>query len=62
VKHVITVVVDHDSITNACVGTGRIKMRLGPNENIENVKIQYLKAGYGITDHEENPKKKSAFT
>jgi len=30
VKHVITAVIDHDSITNACTGTGRVKLRLGP--------------------------------
>ena len=62
VKHVITVVVDHDSITNKCTGTGRVKLRLGPNEDLENVKINYMKAGYSVIDHQENPRKKTKFT
>lgn len=63
VKHVINVVVDTDSIRNICLGTGRIKLRLAENEDVDNVKLQFLKAGYGIQDHEENPKKKkSTFT
>lgn len=39
VKHVITAVIDHDSITNACLGTGRVKLRLGPNEDLDIVKL-----------------------
>lgn len=62
VKHVIKVVVDHDSITNQCVGTGKVKLRLGPNDSVENVKMQYMKAGYKVLDHEHNPKKKTKFT
>ena len=62
VKHVITAVIDHDSITNACTGTGRVKLRLGPNEDLDMVKLQYLKAGYGVQDHQDNPKKKTVFT
>jgi hypothetical protein len=62
VKHVISVQVDSDSIRNVCLGTGRIKLRLAENEDIDNVKLQFLKAGFGVQDHEENPKKKSGFT
>lgn len=39
VKHVINAVIDHDSITNACTGTGRVKLRLGPNEDLDMVKL-----------------------
>lgn len=39
VKHVITSVVESDSIKNVCTGTGRIKMRLAENEDIDNVKL-----------------------
>ena len=62
VKHVISATLDHDSITNNCLGTGRVKLRLAPNENIDIVKLQYLKAGIGVVDHEESTKKKSNFT
>ena len=51
VKHVINVVVDNDSIRNVCTGTGRIKIRLGANEDLDMVKLQYLKAGFGVSEH-----------
>lgn len=62
IKHVISAKVDHDSITNDCVGTGRVKLRLAPEEDLETVKLRYLKEGYSVMEHEENPKKKSNFT
>jgi len=62
VKHVISAVVEHDALTNACTGTGRIKMRLTGNEDLDNVKLQFLKAGYGVQEHAENTNKKSGFS
>lgn len=62
VKHVISAQVETDSIRNVCLGTGRIKLRLAENEDVDNVKLQFLKAGFGVQEHEENPKKKSGFT
>jgi len=62
VKHVISVSIDHDALTNACTGSGRVKLRLGPGEDLETVKLKYIKAGYGVEDYSENTKKKSAFT
>lgn len=59
VKHVISSIVDTNSLTNACTGTGRIKMRLSPNEDLDTVKLQYLKAGFGVAEHSDNPNKKS---
>lgn len=47
-KHIISAVVDEDAIRNICTGTGRIKLRLGGEDEIDNVKLQFLKAGYGI--------------
>ncbi len=38
-KHIISAVVDSDSIRNICVGTGRIKLRLGGEEEVDNVKL-----------------------
>lgn len=62
VKHVISAAVDTDSIRNVCVGTGRIKMRLGPDDDLECIKFQYQKKGITVEEHSENPCKKSAFT
>ncbi len=48
VKHVISAQLDEDSIRNVCTGTGRVKLRLAPDEDQEAVKLRYLSAGYGI--------------
>lgn len=59
VKHVISAAVDHDSITNQCVGTGRVKLRLSANEDLDMVKLQYLKAGFAVQEYEGDAKKKA---
>jgi hypothetical protein len=43
VKHVINATLDLDKITNTCNGTGRVQLRIGPSEDIEQVKLNYLK-------------------
>ena len=55
VKHVISVQLDQDSIKNENIGTGRIKLRLGPNEDVDKVMLQFLKAGYAVQEHSNNP-------
>lgn len=37
-------------------------MRLTETEDLDIVKLQFLKAGYAVNEHSENPKKKSNFT
>lgn len=61
-KHVINATVEQDAITNNCVGNGRIKLRLGGEDEVDNIKLQFLKAGYGVQDHSEDPRKKPNFT
>jgi hypothetical protein len=61
-KHVISAVVDEDAIRNVCTGTGRIKMRLGGEDEVDQAKLQFLKAGYGVQDHADNNKKNTGFT
>ncbi len=39
VKHIISAVVDEDSIRNVCTGTGRIKLRLGGDDELDTVKL-----------------------
>jgi hypothetical protein len=62
VKHVILATIDEDAIRNVCIGTGRIKVRLAQNEDLENVKFNFVKEGYSINEHSDNPKKKTNFT
>ena len=38
-KHVIAATVDEDSIRNICTGTGRIKLRLNGDDDVDNVKL-----------------------
>ena len=54
--------VDIDSIKNACLGTGRIKLRLAGNENLDTVKLQFLKAGYGVQEFSQDTKLKPNFS
>lgn len=61
-KHVISATIDQDSIRNVCTGTGRIQLRLTEKDDIDQVKLSFLKAGFGVQDHSENSKKKPFFT
>lgn len=61
-KHVISSKVDTDSIRNVCTGTGRIKLRLAANEDVEIVKLQFLKAGFGVQEFSQDTKLKPNFT
>lgn len=38
VKHVVSVETDTDNIKNTCVGTGRVKFRIGEGESEQDVK------------------------
>lgn len=58
----ISAVVEQDAITNNCVGNGRIKLRLGGEQEVENVKLLFLKAGYGVQEHADDSRKKPNFT
>ena len=42
VKHIISATVDEDNIKGHCTGTGRIKMRLTNEDNLENIKLKYV--------------------
>jgi hypothetical protein len=55
-------VVNQDAIKNTCIGTGRIKLRLGDEDEIDNVKFQFLKAGLGVLEHAEDAKMKKNFS
>ena len=62
VKHIISASVDEDSIKNVCLGTGRIKLRLQNQEELDQVKMRFLQEGFSVIDHAENSKKKTGFT
>lgn len=62
VKHVISASVDNDSIRGVCSGTGRIKIRVGADEDVDTIKLQYLKAGFAVNEHSINPNLNNKFT
>lgn len=37
-------------------------MRLQPDEDVDAVMLNFIKEGYSVQEHSENPKKKTAFT
>lgn len=49
-KHVVEATVDQDAIRNVCTGTGKIKVRLGESEDLEQVKLEFLKVGLDVYD------------
>ena len=61
-KHVISATIDQDSIRNVCTGTGRVKLRLTNEDNLESIKLKYVNAGFSVIDHNDNARKKSNFT
>ena len=58
----ISATIDQDSIKNVCTGTGRIKLRITEDDDLDTIKLRYVNAGYSVIDHNENSKKKSNFT
>lgn len=62
VKHVISSDVTIDNFTGQCKGDGRLKVRLSAGETEAEVKASLARAGIMVKDHEENPKKNTAFS
>lgn len=54
--------IDVDKITNNCNGLGRVQIRLGPAEDIDTVKLNYVKQGYNVSEHKDVTKKATNFT
>ena len=61
-KHVISATVNEDNLKGHCTGTGRIKLRLTNEDNLESIKLKLVNAGFSIKDHVENPNKNIKFT
>lgn len=61
-KHVVEATVENDSIKNVCTGVGRVKVRLGEGEDLEQVKINFLRAGLQVHDMNQNQNLKPVFS
>jgi hypothetical protein len=62
VKHVIESTVDEDNVKGICTGNGRIKIRLNEGETINQVRLNFVRAGYSIDLHNDDPRKRPAMT
>jgi len=61
-RHVVEVTVDNDTIRNICTGTGKIRVRLGDGEDLEQIKNQFLQAGIEVRDSLSIANKMPVFT
>ena len=61
-KHVFEATVDEDNLKGICAGTGRIKIRLNHGETADKVKLNFLRQGIHVQDHESDPRKRPVVT
>ena len=61
-KHVIDASVEEDNVKGICTGNGRIKIRLNEGETINQVRLNFVRAGYSVNLHNEDPRKRPNMT
>lgn len=59
VKHVISTDIKYDNFLGHCKGDGRVKIRLNEGETLEMVRANFIRAGYQVKTHIEDPRKKT---
>lgn len=62
VKHVVSAEVQQDNLKGICTGDGRIRVRLNEGESLNQVRLNFVRAGYSVKSHEENVKKNPHLT
>lgn len=62
VKHVISSELKYDNFLGHCKGEGRVKIRLNEGETLEMVRANFIRAGYQVKTHTEDPRKKPIVT
>ena len=62
VKHVISMELPYDNLKGVCKGEGRIKIRLNNGESLEKIRLNFLRAGYVVKNHQEDPRKRPVIT
>ena len=61
-RHVITSTVDEDKMKGICLGTGRIQIRLNQGETLDNVRLNFTKNGYRVSEFTQDTRKKPELT
>lgn len=62
VKHVISAEVAQDNLKGICTGDGRLKIRLNEGETVNQVRLNFVRAGYSVNLHQEDPRKRPDMT
>lgn len=62
VKHVVSAEVQQDNLKGICTGNGRIKVRLNEGETINQVRLNFVRAGYSVNVHQDDPRKRPDLT
>jgi hypothetical protein len=62
VRHVISTDIKYDNFLGHCKGDGRVKIRLNEGETLEMVRANFIRAGYQVKTHVEDPRKKPIVT
>ena len=61
-KHVVAAEVNQDNLKGICTGEGRIKVRLNEGESLNQVRLNFVRAGYSVNVHQEDPRKRPEVT
>ena len=62
VKHVVAAEVQQDNLKGVCTGEGRIKIRLNEGENLNQVRLNFVRAGYSVNVHADDARKRPDLT
>lgn len=62
VKHVVSAEVQQDNLKGICTGEGRLKVRLNEGETINQVRLNFVRAGYSVNVHKDDPRKRPELT
>jgi hypothetical protein len=49
-KHVINATVEEDNFRGVCTGNGRLQIRLNHGENVDSVKLNFMRLGYSVSE------------
>jgi len=61
-KHVINATIDFDNLKGTCRGSGRVQLRLNNGETADQVKLNFLRLGYQVSEHDTDSKRKCTIT
>lgn len=62
VKHVVDATVNQDNLKGICTGEGRIKVRLNEGETLNQVRLNFVRAGYSVNVHQDDARKRPEMT